>query len=160
MSSAVREALRILAAGCLLAILYTGFSGKGIFHPDAFIPPRASASGEENAPEFIEYADARALFDAGEALFIDSRHDFDFELGHIPRAVNIPLKEFEEKQADVASTDKSRTIVVYCDGQECNSSLDLAMKLSAAGFTAVKVFFGGWTEWQKFDGPVAKELTQ
>ena len=35
-------------------------------------------------------------------------------------------------------------VIVYCDGSECELSLELADELSAMGFEQARVFFGGW----------------
>ncbi len=87
------------------------------------------------------------MFDTGEAVFVDSRHPFDFRMGHIRSAINIPLNELSTKQRAIASLPRDKTIVVYCDGSECNSSIELAAKLYEQGLGGVKIFFGGWQEW-------------
>lgn len=152
---ALREAALIVAAGSVLGLMYTGVTGQGIFASRASGPAQDS-SVDEHAPEFVDHGEALQLFRSGKALFLDARHEFDYELGHIAGAVNLPLKEFEEKRNLLASLSKDTLIVTYCDGQECNSSLELATKLSAAGFSKVKFFFGGWREWQMHNNPTEK----
>jgi 3-mercaptopyruvate sulfurtransferase SseA len=44
---------------------------------------------------------------------------------------------------------KDEEIITYCDGSECETSLLLARELMDLGYTDVKVFFGGWQEWEK-----------
>jgi 3-mercaptopyruvate sulfurtransferase SseA len=44
-------------------------------------------------------------------------------------------------------------LVAYCDGQECNSSINLALKLDSLGYSNVKIFFGGWREWTNSSQP-------
>jgi len=47
-------------------------------------------------------------------------------------------------------------LVVYCEGGDCQSSLALAKRLSKAGFGDIRVFSGGWAEWEKAGLPVEK----
>ena len=95
----------------------------------------------------ISLAQAKEFFDAHHALFIDARHQFDYDQGHIRGAVNVPLKNFNLSQSGVNTTPKDTLLIVYCDGSECNSSIELSVKFIDAGFTKVKVFYGGWQEW-------------
>jgi rhodanese-related sulfurtransferase len=149
---AFRESLCLVITATVLGLLYTGVTGKGMFASgEASKPSPAAAS--EYAPEYIDFADAYGLFASGEALFVDTRYEYDYELGHIRGAINIPLKEYDEKKSLLSSVAKDRLIVTYCDGQECNSSLDVATKLSSEGYSDVHFFFGGWTEWQANSGP-------
>ena len=38
-------------------------------------------------------------------------------------------------------------LITYCDGEDCNASIDLAADLKMMGFARVVFFFGGWQEW-------------
>ena len=49
---------------------------------------------------------------------------------------------------------KESPVVVYCSGEECGSSEDLAYELQAEGFTNLYVFKGGWTEWSENGHPI------
>ncbi len=104
---------------------------------------------------FITLAEAEDLFSQGEALFIDSRSEKDFKSGHIPGAVNIPAVEEKGGALSSFSFPKERTLVVYCDGSECQSSVFLAKLLHQKGLVNIKVFFGGWVEWIREGLPVA-----
>lgn len=148
----IREALVISLIGTALGFLYTGLTEKGLF---ASHTPKQSQTEPvmEYPPEFISYEEALAFYTSGEALFVDSRYEYDFQLGHIKGSVNLPLKEYDEKLDVLRNIPKDRTLVTYCDGEECNSSIELAKKLTGMGFTKVKIFFGGWREWQSHDLP-------
>jgi rhodanese-related sulfurtransferase len=141
--TAFREAGAIFFLACLLGIAFTAFHGRGMFSsgkagvPDSGLP----------APERISYEEAIRYLRDGTALFVDARHGFDFQKGHIPGAINIPLSEVGSLQQLIASLPKHQTIITYCDGQECNSSEALARTLIASGCTHVKVFWDGWHAW-------------
>jgi len=143
----IREALIILLASTLLGFAYTIVMKKGFFATPLTGSPQASPQNTV-APEFISYEEAVTMFNSGTALFVDARHGYDYKLGHIKGAINVPLKDFELAKSPLATLPKDKLLVTYCDGAECNSSIELAQKLSDAGFTNVKMFFGGWNEWQ------------
>jgi rhodanese-related sulfurtransferase len=150
LKTASREAVVILFAAIVLGFAYTLVMKKGLFLPPAAqsAAPIAGVAGASTPPVFIPLEEAIALHKAGSALFVDARHAFDFHLGHITGAINVPLAEFELSKSPLARMPKDTLIITYCDGADCNSSIELAKKLADAGFTNVKMFFGGWTEWQ------------
>jgi len=148
--SAVREAMFITVAGILLGFGYTLVSGKGLYSEPAPVNLKVA----EYPPEYIGYEETYAAFEQGGGVIVDSRNEYDYELGHIRGSINLPLKEFEARKEILRSWQKDTLIITYCDGQECNSSIDLATKLAEAGFTNVKFFFGGWSEWQEHQSPV------
>ncbi|MBX2991200.1 MAG: rhodanese-like domain-containing protein [Bacteroidetes bacterium] len=142
----VREAIIIILASTVLGFSYSYIMKKGLFLPPV---PLIAAPQAVVPPEFVSYEEALKLFNEGKAIFADARHEYDFKLGHIPGAVNVPLKDFILQTSPLANTPEDRLIITYCDGEDCNSSIELAQKLSEAGFTKVRMFFGGWNEWQQ-----------
>ena len=113
------------------------------------------SSDEYPSIAFIMLPEAEGLFSMNEAQFIDSRNADAFKAGHIAGAVNIP---FEEKNyvllLDEFSIPKEKTLVVYCDGSDCQSSVGLSQVLHDQGFTDIRIFFAGWKEWQMEDLPI------
>ena len=159
MRQAFREAGMLLFFATALGFLYTAATGKGLFADPASassVEPAKTATPltGDHAPVLISLDEARNLFESGEVLFIDSRHEFDFQLGHISGAVNIPLKEIENKKDSLSSVPKDRLLIVYCDGAECNSSIELSSKLFQSGYSNVRIFFGGWREWEAARLPI------
>ena len=107
---------------------------------------------------FISLAEAEELFASQQAVFIDSRPERDYEQGHIVGALNIPFDDpRREEILSQLNFPPEQTLVVYCDGSECRSSVELAKILHTNGFQSIKVFFGGWLEWIKAGLPVAGE---
>ncbi len=107
---------------------------------------------------FITLGEAEGLFLEGEALFIDSRPKEAFQEAHILGAVNIPFEEYKkEKALDLIFLPPEGTVVVYCDGSECNSSVELAKVLHKKGLLDIRIFFGGWIEWTAEGLPVSSE---
>lgn len=49
---------------------------------------------------------------------------------------------------------RDREIVTYCACPKDEASIAAAQVLQSSGFTRVRVLQGGWTEWQRVNGPV------
>ncbi len=73
----------------------------------------AAAHNDASADEVprISLADAKKAFDAGEAVFVDTRAAEGFKTEHIKGAINIPAGEFEKRYAEVP---KNKRIIAYC----------------------------------------------
>ncbi len=107
---------------------------------------------------FITLWEAEELFATGSALFIDSRAAENFKEGHIFGAKNIPFVERKKKEElNMEPYPLEGIYVVYCDANECQSSIELAKLLHEKGFQDIRVFFGGWEEWEREGLPVSKE---
>jgi rhodanese-related sulfurtransferase len=143
--TALAEATMIAVAAILLGFAYTGVMRKGLFRASSSSLP--AAAQEAIASTFLTYEETQGLYLRQRALFVDARHASDFNGGHIQGAVNIPLSEAQKNHGILEGLPKGRLLVVYCDGESCNSSVELATLLYGSGFSNVKVFFGGWSEW-------------
>jgi rhodanese-related sulfurtransferase len=104
----------------------------------------------------IGLAEAEELFVRREALFIDSRPQQKFSKGHILNAVSIPLEDNKTKLRSPINAPLEQTIVVYCDGGDCQESLALAKVLSGQGYKNIRVFTGGYAEWVGSRHPTAE----
>ena len=101
--------------------------------------------------------DFKQLHDAGAALFIDAREDWEFAEGHIPGAINLP---YEQAITDPAALEKidqgGKPIVIYCGGGSCEVSISVAWELLGVGKTHIAVYMGGFPEWEEAGFPVEK----
>jgi len=61
--------------------------------------------------ERISVGDAKAAFDAGTAVFVDTRTIDSYNAGHIPGALSIPEEEAESRFAELNPND---WIITYC----------------------------------------------
>ena len=150
------EASFILLAAVLLGLLYTAIFEKGIFAPPK--NKKIADTTSQSLPELEMISKDKALefHTSGTAIFIDSRYKIEFDMGHIKGAINIPLNEFEQKKDVWEKIPFEKNLILYCDGAQCNSSIELALKFLSIGFKNVKVFFGGWSEWQMNNLPIEK----
>lgn len=81
-------------------------------------------------------------------IVIDARKPEAFTRGHIPGAINIPHRTMSPETT--AHLDRSKVVVVYCDGIGCNASIKGAYRMTQLGFRA-KELLGGM-EWWERDG--------
>ncbi|GAK34397.1 ArsR family transcriptional regulator [Iodidimonas nitroreducens] len=80
----------------------------------------------------------------GLVMVLDVRPADEFAAGHLPGAVNIPLKDLEARLAEL---DPSQEIVAYCRGPYCILSFEAVAKLRAKGFR-VRRLEDGLPEWR------------
>jgi rhodanese-related sulfurtransferase len=81
---------------------------------------------------------------AGAVTVVDVRPRQEFEAGHIPGALSIPLAELKKRLRDVP---KDRDVVAYCRGPYCVMALDAVDMLRKKGFRAHRLEHGV-VEWQ------------
>ncbi len=105
-----------------------------------------------------DHSEIQTLFESGEAFFVDARSVEAFVEGHIPGSFSIPYTEFEGGTVPekVELLPRDMTLVIYCDGADCHASKEVADHLLEIGFLPefVRVFHGGWKEWQENGGEV------
>jgi rhodanese-related sulfurtransferase/predicted transcriptional regulator len=85
-----------------------------------------------------------------EVIVLDVRPADEFEAGHLPRAVSIPLGELEARLRELPP---DREIVAYCRGPYCLLAFDAVERLRARGFRAHRMS-GGFPEWKAHGLPV------
>lgn len=86
----------------------------------------------------------------GLVTVLDVRPADEFDAGHLPGAVNIPLGKLEERLADL---DPDREIVAYCRGPWCVLSFEAVAALRARGFK-VRRLEDGLPEWRAAGLPI------
>ncbi|MGC9967666.1 MAG: rhodanese-like domain-containing protein [Syntrophobacteraceae bacterium] len=114
------------------------------------LSPKASSSGEKTVEEqIISIEEARALFLTNGAVFVDARPPEVYRHGHIRGALNLPLDSLDEFLPDfMAQIPPDSLIITYCDGQICHLSKEVALQLSAKGYSHVQVLVNGWSVWK------------
>ena len=88
----------------------------------------------------------------GLVLVLDVRPPEEYAAGHLPGAVNIPIKELE---ARLASLPRRKEIVAYCRGPYCLMSFEAVQKLRKRGLRARRLE-DGFPEWRAAGLPVEK----
>lgn len=88
----------------------------------------------------------------GLVTVVDVRPPEEYAAGHVPGAVNIPLKNLEQRLNDLP---REQEIVAYCRGPHCVLAFDAVAQLRAKGFQARRLE-DGFPEWREAGLPVEK----
>ena len=84
-------------------------------------------------------------------LLVDVLGKESFTKDHIPGARNVPLDtaDFAQAIAEKAAGSKSRRVVLYSNGPDCEASSKAVRLLVAGGFTNVFAYEGGLAAWNE-----------
>lgn len=97
---------------------------------------------------FLVAEDALQLFRRREAIFIDSRRESEYALGHIKGAINIPFNTSRiQKMKLLQKISKEKNIIVYCGTASCKTAERLAGEMSFLGFQNVTILADGFENW-------------
>lgn len=86
----------------------------------------------------------------GLVTVMDVRPPEEFQAGHLPGAINIPLADLETHLSDL---DPGKDIVAYCRGPHCVLAFDAVARLREEGLNARRLD-GGLPEWKLEGLPV------
>jgi rhodanese-related sulfurtransferase len=100
--------------------------------------------GDTDGAEPIGIEELMARSERGEVLLVDVRPVLEFDAGHLPGAVNIPL---EQLSARLAEFDAGTEVVAYCRGPYCVLAAQAVSALRDAGRPATRLAAGP-IEWQ------------
>jgi rhodanese-related sulfurtransferase len=89
----------------------------------------------------------------GSVVVIDVRPRQEYEAGHIPGALSVPVDELDER---VATLPVRKDIVAYCRGPYCVMAYDAVAKLRASGRRARRLA-DGFPEWRAAGLPIEAE---
>lgn len=92
----------------------------------------------------ISQEEAKEMMDGGDAVVLDVREQSEYDEGHIPGAVLLPVGSIDEDTAAAVIPEKSTTVLVYC--RSGNRSKTAAAALAELGYTDV-CEFGGINTW-------------
>jgi rhodanese-related sulfurtransferase len=87
----------------------------------------------------------------GLVTVLDVRPPEEFAAGHVPGAVNVPLKELPKRLQEFK---RNREIVAYCRGPYCILAFEAVAQLRAKGFKARRLE-DGFPEWKFANLPIA-----
>jgi 3-mercaptopyruvate sulfurtransferase SseA len=81
--------------------------------PDAKTNSAATEHADEHADDAprINLADAKKDFDAGKAVFVDTRAEPSYRTEHIKGAINVPAEAIQTRYTEVP---KDKKIIAYC----------------------------------------------
>lgn len=127
------------------------------------LPPKNDAlpPSDGGSVRAVTYQQVLMLLRNEDVLFMDARRKDEYDGGHIPRAMNVDVQQFEldpsyrnQMMQLLYSLDKRRPVVAYCGGGNCELSHKLADVLRSVGFEHIFIYTGGWNEYStKPDSP-------
>jgi rhodanese-related sulfurtransferase len=119
----------------------------------AFLIFHAPARAASDFP-VITTDEVKSFIDRKENMvIIDARTPEEYKDAHIPGAVNIPEKGFEQAVAQLPA-DKRILLVFYCNGVKCGKSKRVAQKVAPLGYTTILVYQEGIPVWEERNLPL------
>lgn len=119
---------RILPLFFSLLLLFTGCGG----------------STADNSYQQITQEEAKEMMDTQEVIVLDVREQNEYDSGHIPDAVLLPVGIIDEDTAAAVIPEKDSTVLVYC--RSGNRSKTASSALAELGYTNIYEF-GGINTW-------------
>ena len=116
---------------------------------------REHSVGVEAAP-VLSRGDLEAVMGSADVLVVDVRPGAEYEHGHLPGAVSIPIDTFPDAAPDLP---RDARIVVYCRGRYCAYADDAVRLLRKRGYRARRLE-DGLPEWRRDGRPVAAGQSQ
>ena len=99
---------------------------------------------ERNSYQQITQEEAKEMMDKQEVLILDVREQDEYDSGHIPGAMLLPVGTITKETAAAVIADSNTTVLVYC--RSGNRSKTASQALVDLGYTNVYEF-GGINSW-------------
>ena len=103
----------------------------------------------------VSAADAKALIDGG-ALVIDVRGKGQFDAGHIPGAISVPIDELQARIPVALEAAQTKSIIVNC-GDGVTTGPEGTAILNKAGYVNAVNLKPGFDGWKSAGYPVARK---
>jgi rhodanese-related sulfurtransferase/predicted transcriptional regulator len=88
----------------------------------------------------------------GLVTVIDTRPPEEFDAGHLPGAINVPLRDLKRRLHQLP---RDQEIVAYCRGPYCVLSYEAVAALRQRGFKALRLE-AGYPEWKAAGLPIER----
>lgn len=98
----------------------------------------------DSSYQHITQEEAKEMMDNEEVIILDVREQDEYDSGHIPGAILLPVGTIDEDTAAEAIPEKDSTVLVYC--RSGNRSKTASSTLAELGYTKVYEF-GGIDTW-------------
>ncbi|XP_029979681.1 thiosulfate:glutathione sulfurtransferase [Sphaeramia orbicularis] len=124
----------------------------------AFTTSSPKSGDASDSASVVTYSQLKTMLSNHNIQLFDVRNPDEYQAGHIPDAVNIPLGNLEEslklspatfqQKFDVKAPGKEdENIVFHCrSGKRSAQALDIARQL---GFSRARHYKGGYIEWEE-----------
>ena len=86
----------------------------------------------------------------GTVTVVDVRPEVEYQSGHVPLAINIPLSKLKQ---ELKSISRKKEVVAYCRGPYCVLAFEAVAQLRSQGFKARRLE-DGFPEWKLAGLPI------
>lgn len=100
--------------------------------------------------EPVTFKELRRLMRDKDVTVVDVRPTDEYQAGHIPGALSVPVAELRQRLRDLP---KSREVIAYCRGRYCVYSLEAVTLLRRHGYRARRAH-EGLPDWKAAGMPV------
>jgi rhodanese-related sulfurtransferase/DNA-binding transcriptional ArsR family regulator len=107
---------------------------------------------KDRESEAIDALALAARIRAGDVTIVDVRPASEYEAGHLPGAISIPLGELERRACELPA---DRRVVAYCRGPLCVMAVSAAASLAERGIRTAH-FDRSVADWQAMGLPVER----
>ncbi|WP_457553121.1 rhodanese-like domain-containing protein [Desulfobacula sp.] len=140
----------------IIAFIYNYFSPSGLALFGQWEPSKGvvtanskiedvNASIQINNPKIIQ-----EIVQGKKRIILDVRPREIYNQGHLPFALSFPIKEFDQKIVSMLnSINMHSALLVYCASVYCMDSHTVAQRLKSLGYDNIKLFSGGFRQWQE-----------
>jgi rhodanese-related sulfurtransferase len=113
----------------------------------------ATEADLKSKPGQITVAQSKALFDQ-QAFFIDARKLEEYRKGHVKGSYRMAEADFQFGNPPMlAAIPRDATLIVYCNGGNCDESEQVAKLINGSGYQKVYVMHDGIPGWQAMGYP-------
>ena len=109
-----------------------------------FLLTGCGGTSADSSYQQISQEEAKEMMDTQEVIILDVREQDEYDSGHIPGAVLLPVGSIDEDTAAEVIPEKDSTVLVYC--RSGNRSKTASSALAELGYTNIYEF-GGINTW-------------
>lgn len=113
--------------------------------------PAAAVEAPLDLPDAIDAATLAEVKDRSDVVVLDVREQWEYNEGHIPGVVHIPMNDIPGRLAEIPT---DQTVIVTC--RSGNRSGQVSAFLRDQGFTNIHNLNGGILAWQSAGLPVER----
>ena len=143
---AVGQCGQLVSLSLIIGILYHSFHSEGILAS----PAATESIARAHQIGFLDKLDAPGVRQAIEqhAIIIDCRLAADYQAGHLPGAISVPIDAPREtKLKALEGVPRDSRVILYCQSDKCTFAEKVANLMMDQGFTDLALFPGGWLKW-------------
>lgn len=163
MNDQVRGGMQTAGMIVLLALCSVGFGSVSnqIRSPKERLPwvyqwtSRIADKLEERGIGIFTTEQVDEALQSGEYLIVDARTLEKYDAGHIPMADPLPVSEFAHYFLNISVVaTPADPLLIYCNGKNCDDSLQLVDQLLQQGYTNLTVYVDGFSSWKAAGKPI------